>query len=182
MRPSVMHHGTLERNVPPSSAGRQQHSALWRASARRRAASWGHGVALALLLCVGSSFAGLPFLRDERGIPTAAEVVERATPAVVNISVRTRAPGEDNPLYRNPFFRRFFELPDLPPRTQMSAWPPWGLAPDVTPDIATALGFEEGKGSSSPRSSPAALRPRPEYGRVTSFWGSTGGRSRTRLR
>jgi len=80
----------------------------------------GLGVALGVLAPVASSFAALPFLQDERGIPTAAAVVEKATPAVVNISVRTRAPGQDNPLYRDPFFRRFFELPDVP-RTQMSA-------------------------------------------------------------
>ena len=80
----------------------------------------GLGVALGLLAPFSFSFAALPLLQDERGIPTAAAIVEKATPAVVNISVRTRAPGQDNPLYRDPFFRRFFELPDIP-RTQMSA-------------------------------------------------------------
>src|SRR5579885_2463825 len=54
--------------------------------------------------------------------PTFAPLVEKVAPAVVNISVLSRSPVEDNPLLRDPFFRRFFDLPDpdkIPP--QMSA-------------------------------------------------------------
>jgi Do/DeqQ family serine protease len=54
--------------------------------------------------------------------PTLAPIVEKVAPAVVNISVLSRSPLEDNPLVRDPFFRRFFDLPEpdkLPP--QMSA-------------------------------------------------------------
>jgi serine protease DegQ len=54
--------------------------------------------------------------------PTLAPLVEKVAPAVVNISVLSRSPLQDNPLLRDPFFRRFFDLPDpekLPP--QMSA-------------------------------------------------------------
>jgi serine protease Do/serine protease DegQ len=40
---------------------------------------------------------------------------------VVNISVITRSPLEDNPLFRDPFFRRFFNLPDRPPQQQEQA-------------------------------------------------------------
>jgi len=47
-------------------------------------------------------------------IPTLAPVVERATPAVVNIAVLSQSPGQDNPLYQDPFFRRFFDLPEQP--------------------------------------------------------------------
>jgi len=43
-------------------------------------------------------------------IPTLAPLVREVTPAVVNISVRGRV-KEDNPLYRDPFFREFFDLP-----------------------------------------------------------------------
>lgn len=49
---------------------------------------------------------------DARGLPTLAPLVAEVTPAVVNISVVTRAPMEDNPLFRDPFFRRFFNLPE----------------------------------------------------------------------
>lgn len=42
-------------------------------------------------------------------IPTLAPLVRETTPAVVNISVRGRV-KQDNPLYRDPFFREFFGL------------------------------------------------------------------------
>lgn len=58
---------------------------------------------------------------DARGLPTLAPVVNLVTPAVVNISVITPAPMEDNPLFRDPFFRRFFNLPDRPQRKEQAA-------------------------------------------------------------
>jgi serine protease Do/serine protease DegQ len=58
---------------------------------------------------------------DARGMPTLAPLVAEVTPAVVNISVITRAPMEDNPLFRDPFFRRFFNLPDRPQRREQAA-------------------------------------------------------------
>ncbi|MBX3651894.1 MAG: Do family serine endopeptidase [Burkholderiales bacterium] len=58
---------------------------------------------------------------DPRGLPTMAPLVNQVTPAVVNISVLTRAPMEDNPLFRDPFFRRFFNLPDRPQRKEQAA-------------------------------------------------------------
>lgn len=59
---------------------------------------------------------------DERGIPTVAPMLEKVTPAVVNISVASERPLESNPLYQDPFFRRFFNLPELPRRRpEMSA-------------------------------------------------------------
>lgn len=57
-------------------------------------------------------------LTDERGIPTIAPMLERATAAVVNIAVGTSTSPVDNPLYRDPFFRRFFDLPPAAPRQQ----------------------------------------------------------------
>ena len=53
------------------------------------------------------------------GAPTLAPVVDRVTPAVVNVAVLSRSPLENNPLLRDPFFRRFFDVPDaeqLPPQ------------------------------------------------------------------
>lgn len=59
---------------------------------------------------------------DEHGVASIAPVLERVTPAVVNISVVSERPLETNPLYRDPFFRRFFDLPELPrARPQKSA-------------------------------------------------------------
>ena len=45
------------------------------------------------------------------GLPTLAPILERVTPAVVNIAVLQRSPEEQNPLMRDPFFRRFFGGP-----------------------------------------------------------------------
>ncbi|TSA11585.1 MAG: Do family serine endopeptidase [Betaproteobacteria bacterium] len=45
-------------------------------------------------------------------------MLAQVTPAVVNISVVTRSPMEDNPLFRDPLFRRFFNIPDQPRREQ----------------------------------------------------------------
>ncbi|MEK6594483.1 MAG: DegQ family serine endoprotease [Pseudomonadota bacterium] len=66
------------------------------------------------------ALAALP-LTEGRGLPTLAPLVNEVTPAVVNISVVTRSPSEDNPLLRDPFFRRFFNLPDRPQRKEQSA-------------------------------------------------------------
>src|SRR5687768_9216492 len=55
------------------------------------------------------------------GQPTLAPLVNEVTPAVVNISVVSRSPMEDNPLFRDPFFRKFFNLPDKPPQQQEQA-------------------------------------------------------------
>jgi periplasmic serine protease, Do/DeqQ family len=54
-------------------------------------------------------------------LPTLAPMLENVTPAVVNISVLTRTPIHDNPLYADPNFRRFFSLPEQRPQTKMSA-------------------------------------------------------------
>ena len=70
---------------------------------------------------MGAAHATPPLpLRD--GVPTLAPLLENVTPAVVNISVATMVPQRHNPLFRDPFFRRFFDLPDdAPARPQQSA-------------------------------------------------------------
>ena len=62
-----------------------------------------------------SVMAALP-LADRQGVamPTLAPMIEKAAPAVVNISTRGRVRVEDNPLFQDPFFRRFFGAPDMP--------------------------------------------------------------------
>ena len=44
------------------------------------------------------------------GVPTLAPLVREVTPAVVNISAQGKV-REDNPLYKDPFFREYFDLP-----------------------------------------------------------------------
>ncbi|MFP3547402.1 DegQ family serine endoprotease [Rhizobium sp. SIMBA_035] len=55
------------------------------------------------------------------GLPTLAPMLEQVTPAVVNIAVVSRAPAQDNPLYSDPNFRRFFNLPEQQQQAKMSA-------------------------------------------------------------
>ncbi len=65
---------------------------------------------------------GQPLPGPPAARPTLAPVLDRVTPAVVNIAVATEAPGRSNPLYSDPYFRRFFDLPEAPPaRQRMSA-------------------------------------------------------------
>ena len=71
-----------------------------------------------LVLGAASAHAAAP--PDARALPTLAPLVNEVTPAVVNISVVTRA-IEDNPLFRDPFFRRFFNVPERPQRREQAA-------------------------------------------------------------
>ncbi len=73
--------------------------------------------ALALALAAGAAGAA-PAPKTPH--PTLAPVLKEVTPAVVNIAVLSRSPLESNPLYQDPFFRRFFNLPDKP-KPQVSA-------------------------------------------------------------
>ena len=45
---------------------------------------------------------------EARGLPTLAPMLRQAMPAVVSITVQAREAAEDNPLYKDPFYRRFF--------------------------------------------------------------------------
>jgi len=51
---------------------------------------------------------------------TLAPIVQQATPAVVSIAVRARV-KEENPLFRDPFYQRFFDLPQRFEREVMAA-------------------------------------------------------------
>ncbi|HXH02854.1 MAG TPA: DegQ family serine endoprotease [Candidatus Competibacteraceae bacterium] len=75
------------------------------------------GAALLALGTLGSvvpSGAALPAAVDGQPLPSLAPMLERATPAVVNIATLSRVPTRRNPLLDDPFFRRFFAIPDQP--------------------------------------------------------------------
>lgn len=79
----------------------------------------------ALAFLAAPSGAALPIASqipvDAKGMPTLAPMLSTVTPGVVNISVLSRDPAESNPLLRDPFFRRFFNIPDQQARPQQSA-------------------------------------------------------------
>ncbi len=66
-----------------------------------------------------------PLYLNADGLPTLAPLLAQVTPAVVNISVESRRTAAMNPLFNDPFFRRFFDLQPMPQepmqRRQMSA-------------------------------------------------------------
>lgn len=77
------------------------------------------------LLALGAN-AALPLNTDaligRDGNPSLAPLMREVTPAVVNIATRSRVAVPDNPLFRDPFFRRFFNLPERSrPRERLSA-------------------------------------------------------------
>jgi serine protease DegQ len=68
---------------------------------------------LFLLLPAGPAGATLPAAVDGEPLPSLAPVLEQVTPSVVNIYTQTRVRVR-SPLLDDPFFRRFFNIPDVP--------------------------------------------------------------------
>ncbi len=67
------------------------------------------------VLAAWTSVAGaqLPATIGETPVPSLAPMLKRVTPAVVNIATRGTV-EEQNPLMNDPFFRRFFDVPNQP--------------------------------------------------------------------
>ncbi len=77
--------------------------------------------ALTFVMGLGTVQAAIPLAEGRGGVPTLAPLIAQVTPAVVNISTVSRAAAETNPLLRDPFFRRFFDVPDRPQRQERAA-------------------------------------------------------------
>jgi serine protease DegQ len=73
------------------------------------------GIFLFLALMTGSGLvqAALPVAVDGEPLPSLAPVLTRVTPSVVNVNTLTRVRVR-SPLLEDPFFRRFFNVPDTP--------------------------------------------------------------------
>ena len=59
-------------------------------------------------------FAGLPISLLSNDVPSLAPMLEKTIPGVVNISTKTKIRVQENPLFNDPFFRRFFNVPNMP--------------------------------------------------------------------
>jgi serine protease DegQ len=87
-------------------------------SGRRRAKGMPcrYGAMLLLLVAILPSACTEPARNTPVALPlgttTLAPLVERVTPAVVNIAVVHQSPAAENSLPRDPSYRRFFDLPD----------------------------------------------------------------------
>jgi serine protease DegQ len=65
-----------------------------------------------LMLATQLSLAGLPVAIDGEPLPSLAPVLDQVTPSVVNVYTQTRVRVR-SPLMDDPFFRRFFNVPDV---------------------------------------------------------------------
>src|SRR5699024_4857655 len=65
-------------------------------------------------LCMaGTAQAGIPSSMLDQEEPSLAPILENVMPAVVNVVVKTKTRmAQRSPLFENPFFRHFFEMPD----------------------------------------------------------------------
>ena len=70
------------------------------------------GIIVAIAALAALRATAWPFSEGET--PTLAPLLQRVTPAVVNIAVAGPAAENVNPLLNDPFFRRFFEGPNAP--------------------------------------------------------------------
>ena len=61
---------------------------------------------------VSAAQAGIPPITVDGKIPTLAPLLQRVTPAVVNIAVLAGGGESQNPLLQDPFFRRYFDVPE----------------------------------------------------------------------
>ena len=77
-------------------------------------------VACLFLLGRGTALAGIPPVAADGQVPTLAPLLQQVTPAVVNIAVLAGNAESENPMMRDPFFRRFFGAPEQA-RPQVSA-------------------------------------------------------------
>jgi len=69
-----------------------------------------------MTLVAHTAVAALPLsFFDQNGeMPSLAPMLDRSKPAVVNIATRGEVQVRENPLMNDPFFRRFFNMPDQP--------------------------------------------------------------------
>jgi serine protease Do/serine protease DegQ len=76
---------------------------------------------LLALAAVAPVQAGIAPVTADGKILSLAPMLAEVTPAVVNIAVSSGSPEADNPLLQDPFFRRFFGLPDEQPQARLAA-------------------------------------------------------------
>ncbi len=61
---------------------------------------------------ISAADAGIPPITVDGKVPTLAPLLQRVTPAVVNIAVLAGGGESQNPLLQDPFFRRYFDVPE----------------------------------------------------------------------
>ena len=79
------------------------------------------GGIIARMLPVGASETPEPRILRGPAADSLAPLVRETSPAVVNIAVLQPSPAEQNPLLQDPFFRRYFGVPDAALQPAMAA-------------------------------------------------------------
>ena len=79
------------------------------------------GGVVSRVLPIGSSDAPEPRVLAGPSDDSLAPLVRKTAPAVVNIAVLQPSPAEQNPLLQDPFFRRYFGVPDAALQPTMAA-------------------------------------------------------------
>ena len=74
-----------------------------------------------MLLLVLSQAVSAQIVDRDGNTPSLAPLVEQVSPAVVNIATRGTVEAERNPLLDDPFFRRFFDMPEQPRERQVQS-------------------------------------------------------------
>lgn len=67
--------------------------------------------AQSVIVCSPAAAGALPIAVDGQVLPSLAPMLERATPAVVNIAARGMVALRPDPFFSDPFFQRFFNIP-----------------------------------------------------------------------
>jgi len=71
---------------------------------------------ISLLIQVAVAALPIDWFANDGKMPTLAPMLEQSKPAVVNIATQSHVRVQDNPLLNDPFFRRFFDIPEQQPR------------------------------------------------------------------
>jgi S1-C subfamily serine protease len=79
------------------------------------------GGVVARMLPVAADDAQMPRVLAGPGDDSLAPLVKKTAPAVVNIAVLQPSPAQQNPLLQDPFFRRYFGVPDAALQPAMAA-------------------------------------------------------------
>ena len=74
-----------------------------------------------LLIAGTPALAQLPAQVGSAPLPSLAPIIKRTSPAIVGISVKGAQQQQANPLMQDPFFRRFFDMPEQQQERQFQA-------------------------------------------------------------
>ena len=77
-------------------------------------------MATLLLLALPATAPG-QIVNPDGSVPSLAPLVEEVSPAVVNIATSGTVETQSNPLLNDPFFRRFFDVPEQPRQRQVQS-------------------------------------------------------------